>query len=515
MRSGTARIYLCSSREPLDRLKKKFAIRKEVQPPERWTLYDSFDWRLFHAALTLRARRENSSWLLQLRNTNGLVHRLTLPRMRAFAREFPQGALRRRLEAELDVRRLLPRLRLHSTRERLRVVDGRRKTVCRLQWSRARAARAGTRQSRQLSARLRVEPLRGYGKPFQELTRFLENELGLQPEPRPLLEEALQAAGLDPQAYSSKVRVTLEPDLRADEAARCIHRQLLANIEANLEGLVADLDPEFLHDFRVAVRRTRSALAQIKGVFARPSLRRFRREFSWLGRVTGPVRDLDVYLLNLPGYRKDLPPDTRPGLAPLAEHLQRLKRDEHRKMVAALGSARYRRLIRGWKAFLSRPAPGRTTLPNAARPIREVASERIWRAYRKVIDRGRSIDVRTAPEKLHRLRIDCKKLRYLLEFFRSLYPANEVDRLVSALKKLQDNLGDYNDYVVQQATLESIAAEGDDSHRLPAETLLSVGRLLERLARKQQGERNRFSKRFAVFSNRENSATFSNLFESR
>ena len=41
----------------------------------------------------------------------------------------------------------------------------------------------------------------------------------------------------------------------------------LQTLRINEDGVRKDLDSEFLHDFRVAVRRTRSALSQIKGVF--------------------------------------------------------------------------------------------------------------------------------------------------------------------------------------------------------------------------------------------------------
>ena len=68
-------------------------------------------------------------------------------------------------------------------------------------------------------------------------------------------------------------------------------------IEANLEGTIADLDSEFLHDFRVSVRRSRAVQRELKGVFAPAELARFRAEFRWLQQVTGDARDLDVYVL--------------------------------------------------------------------------------------------------------------------------------------------------------------------------------------------------------------------------
>ena len=66
------------------------------------------------------------------------------------------------------------------------------------------------------------------------------------------------------------------------------------------------LDTEFLHDFRVALRRTRSLLGQIRDVFPAAAVEHFSSEFSWIGRLTGPPRDLDVLLLALRGRSRDI-----------------------------------------------------------------------------------------------------------------------------------------------------------------------------------------------------------------
>ena len=55
-------------------------------------------------------------------------------------------------------------------------------------------------------------------------------------------------------------------------------------------------------------------------------------------------------------------------------------------------------------------------------------------------------------EILHALRIDCKYLRYNLEFVRHLL-GDDSDRLLAPLRALQDVLGDLNDAVVSQHML--------------------------------------------------------------
>jgi CHAD domain-containing protein len=97
------------------------------------------------------------------------------------------------------------------------------------------------------------------------------------------------------------------------------------------------------------------------------------------------------------------------------------------------------------------------------------------------------------------LRIECKKLRYLLEFFRSLCHPDDVERVVKSLKRLQDNLGDFNDLQIQRETLKRFAEEMVAEGCATVESLMAMGRLVERLELRQAEERSRFTKRFAAF----------------
>ena len=82
--------------------------------------------------------------------------------------------------------------------------------------------------------------------------------------------------------------VVPDPCRRGDEASKAILKRLLNELSANEPGVLQNLDPECLHDYRIAVRRTRSALGQIKGIFPRRSVERFRPRFAWLGKITSP-----------------------------------------------------------------------------------------------------------------------------------------------------------------------------------------------------------------------------------
>jgi len=354
-------------------------------------------------------------------------------------------------------------------------------------------------------------PVRGYDRELGRVREYLEDQADLPRTGQASLVAALEAVGRSPGDYTGKFDLRLDANARADEAARAIHRALLDTIRRNEAGTAADTDSEFLHDLRVAVRRTRSALSQIRDVFPAADLQKFKAGFRRVGQVTGPTRDLDVYLLKLPAYAESLPESARGDLEALREFLVRTQKEEQAKVAAALGSDWYRELLADWRDFLTSTSPTGPAPANAARPIGLVASESIRSTFRKLLKQGRKIDAESPAERLHRLRITAKKLRYLLTFFRSLYPEDSIDLLVKALKKLQDNLGDFNDYGVQQAALKGFAVRmlGDGA---PVTTIMAMGRLVERLEGGEAEERRAFEQRFAAFSSSENRRLFKRLF---
>src|SRR3954452_18408794 len=169
----------------------------------------------------------------------------------------------------------------------------------------------------------------------------------------------------------------LTPDVSSDCAAALLSQRQLGAIKANLPGTLADSDPEFLHDLRVAVRRTRSLQRELKTVFPPAQLDHFRQEFRWLQQVTGPTRDLDVYLLDFADFAAGVTHEQRNHLDVLRTLLEEHRATEWARMAEALRSERTERLLGDWAAFLDRlpdlPVGDRT---NAAMPVGELAARR-------------------------------------------------------------------------------------------------------------------------------------------
>lgn len=286
-------------------------------------------------------------------------------------------------------------------------------------------------------------------------------------------------------------------------------------MEQNENGVRHDIDSEFLHDYRVAVRRTRSLLHQIKGVLPERRISRFSRDFAWLGQVTSPTRDMDVYLLTFDAYKRHLPLELREDLMPLYEFLLRHKKMEHVRMVKVLETARYEKFKKDWKNFLISEPPARSTLTHAASPIVMVASQRIWHIYRKVIKLGHAIKSDSPATMLHELRKTCKKLRYMNEFFQDIYPRKRIKRLISNLKVLQDNLGEFQDLEIQQKSLHNFIQAMEKETGITDATRHAMNMLVARLEERDQQVRKEFSARFNKFTSSPNQQLYKQIFTAR
>ncbi len=308
-----------------------------------------------------------------------------------------------------------------------------------------------------------------------------------------------------------RLKPSLEPDQRSDMAVRQILVHLLDTLRGNVDGVIEVVDPEPLHDLRVATRRTRSALSTIKSVLPDSFDADFAPGFKWLGNVTGPCRDLDVHLIEMEGFQRQL--ELSDGsLDPLRQLLEELRRDEHLRVCESLDSERFRNLIEEWDEALHSETGTEPEPSHARRPVIDLAGRKIHKAYRRFVRRGAKL-ADDAPEKaFHRLRIDAKKLRYLLEFFSDLYPEEIVRLLVKNLKRLQDTLGGFNDMAVQQARLAALADQLNASGSASPDTLISTERLAQAMAERQDEHRRAFANRFASFASADNRQLYRETF---
>ena len=223
------------------------------------TYYDSFDWRLYSNGITCEFDRSKAASILLLRNLekNDLIIAGTeIKEVPTLSHQFQSEQIQSVLGPLLEMRALLPVCTLDYETYHLAIMNNDEKTVLRL----------AIEEYDLFNNRVTLQAIKGYSKAAEFIIETLTAKLGLKPATRPLLLIALKLQGRKPNDYSSKLNINLDPEMRADIAAKYIYSHLLKAIKANEQGTIADTDSEFLHDFRVAVRRTRAGLSQLKGV---------------------------------------------------------------------------------------------------------------------------------------------------------------------------------------------------------------------------------------------------------
>ena len=478
------------AKQLLTDLQALYTVRKERTLERRVAYFDTFDWRLHNRSLTLQWEAPRLS--LHRLDDDRLLERETLPAAPRCADELPAGAMRRRLAKAIGIRALLPLFDCASQYETWRLLNADDKTVVRLIIER-HACRAQGRAP--AWARLSLKPLKGYASEAEQAQQWLAAR-GFMPTRAPLYASALAALATAPNAYRAKLPPLSDPKMRADAALRSILRFLFGVMRQNEAGVLDDIDTEFLHDFRVASRRARSAVGQLKGVFDAATTERLRRDLAAIGAMTNRVRDLDVYLLRRAAYRAKLPEERQAAIEPLFDQLQQDRKQAFNTLKRKLRAKTYADLMRRWEAFLD-AEPAATMGPNAARPIGKLAQKRLAKLAGRVLEDGHRLLANEDDEGLHALRIDCKKLRYVLEFTSDLFPAPAVAPVARRLRKLQNALGDFHDLQVQQTTLGAYAARFQNAAAQQA-----MAQLIDVLEVEKQARKAAFAKQFTAFAAR-------------
>jgi len=453
----------------------------------RRTWYDSFDSRLRSGGLTLW--KETASGRSRLVLTEGAVlvaESEAAPEDPSWAGLLPPGPLRQRVAPLLGERVLLPLAELVSREKLTPVLNRDDKTVARVIVETRRTARP-RRQA--LPMAVTVHPLRGYEQDATQIASLLGAAGWLRACSGRPADDVLDAVGPPPVPT---LDLQLHPDLPSGAAVRAVLVRLLDIFEANLDGTIRDLDTEFLHDLRVAVRRSRSVLKLVGDVMDEDTRSRLAAELKWLGDLTTPTRDLDVYLADLSGQEG---PAAHANLEPFRLILAERRAAAQVALAKGLRSRRTNTIRAVWRGVGATPAEG----PAARIPVGPLAAERTAKALRRVSRQGRAIGAGSPPEDLHTLRKRGKELRYLLEIFASLHQRDTHKAVVGELKKLQDCLGQYQDGQVQSEGLGHFAEELMAAGTIPAETILAMGALAAELDRRQADARARFATVFSRF----------------
>jgi len=211
-------------------------------------------------------------------------------------------------------------------------------------------------------------------------------------------------------------------------------------------GTRAGEDIEELHDMRVATRRMRAAFRVFGEYYLPDILKPLLKGLRATGRTLGGVRDLDVFMHKAQQYLEELPDADRGDLEPLLADWRDKREAAREDMLSYLDGKRYGQFVRDLAAFVLTDGVGAVPFPDD-RPVpyqvRHVVPALIYDRFEAV--RGyEAVIAKASIETLHALRIDCKRLRYSLEFFREVLDP-EAESVIKEVVVLQDHLGSLHD----------------------------------------------------------------------
>lgn len=243
------------------------------------------------------------------------------------------------------------------------------------------------------------------------------------------------------------------PDTPITEAGRYILAVQLGII-LDAETAVLQADETAVHESRKAIRRTFTAFRLLEPFFREETFDYFRWRLRKVMRRLGRARDMTVFVHKLEHLKQELPSTV--AFEAFIAHWQAQK-------TAADVELRYfmekpkRQIFWGeYQQFLH--TPGARVLPTTTvQPVKVKHVAPLLIAQRVAAVRAYE-DLLNDPQSkhLHQLRIQCKELRYTLEFFAPLL-GPEIGDVLVAVKGLQEHLGHINDVHVAVGMVKEVA----------------------------------------------------------
>ena len=284
-------------------------------------------------------------------------------------------------------------------------------------------------------------------------------------------------------------------------AIKALLYTLLLSIKANADAILSgDRDIERLHQLRVAMRKIRALFAQMEELFDQEWAKSRSEAISALMKESNKSRDLDVYLQKLEYYKELIDKRYAKGIDRLGEYIKAFRAKEQKRVVDMLTSEAFKSEMRELEYFCKDLSYLHLT-DSSKLPIIFFVKKAIKYRYSLIVKRGLSIDAKSPAKRYHKLRIEFKKLRYMMEFFSNTMDKERVEYIMPRLKKMQGILGDFQDLQVQSEHLEEFlrSSKIDDKSIKKA-----VEALQEQMYKMQESKKREFREEFDRFGRLEN-----------
>ena len=409
--------------------------------------FDTPDGRLWNQGITLRHRvtqgDRGSKWTLKLpAAAEGSTLNRTEVSWEGPRDEIPRGA-GAIVQGLVRRQRLQQLVELQSTRQRLLLHDAANHTLAEIDDDTV-TVKGGPRDGLRFR-QVELELQDAGAKVVRQVTARLKG-VGLSPETTPKLERAMGF----PVAVTAERE--LGPNSTLGDVVTAVLTQGLTRLldhDWRLRAAAGDAAREDIHQARVATRRLRSDLRTFDVVLDPVWVRHVRRDLKWLGSALGEVRDADVLTGQLAGVPEEI-----------GVQLAGQRAEAAQRISEYLANDRYLLLLDHLHAATSNPpfVLGDDDIHQEDRADRVLSClvGARWHALRHLVRKSGSDP---SDERLHRIRIKAKQLRYAAEAATPVM-GRAARRTARAAEDLQTLLGEHHDAVTAESWLRERAANG-------------------------------------------------------
>jgi CHAD domain-containing protein len=428
------------------------------------TYYDTSNYDLAHAQITLRRRLEKRKGVWQLKlPMDGARREIEL----AGAVGVPPTVFQELLLLHLHGQALAPVATLRTWRTGIRV-HGRKGASADVLLDTVSVLkdRHVVRSFREVE----IERLSGDGILVTELGETLRKSGAGDHDGRPKLFRALEL----PAPHPTEPPPVESP---AVEHLTFILMKYVEILRLRDPGTRFGGESEDLHEMRVSTRRLRAILRAARPLLVPGWPDALRTELAWLGELLGPARDLDVQVKYFQEEAAALESRDR---KPLERFVAQLRAERHRvqhSLVTELRSPRYLELVR--KLMQSARAPAVVVSRVSLFDIAALEFSKLRKAMREL--GGAPTDAG-----LHRLRIKTKRARYAAELAETC-TGKPAGRFIAEAKRFQDLLGVHQDAVLAERHIREFTEQSTS-----VRAAFVAGRMVERQRQRRESARSTF-----------------------
>jgi len=322
--------------------------------------------------------------------------------------------------------------------------------------------------TQRLSCAVFFQALRGYTAESKAIEKMIRSGSGTVPMKK-LNSVLMEALGV--QLPMKRVS-TPAPDNSANAILQDRLTQYVTLARRYERGVIGDLDPECLHQYRVQLRKARSLIGIFKPLFTDYS-RGLKDLLGDLMKKTNRLRDLDVLLAARSIYLGMVPEVHQAGVQGLFQRFLLERTAEAQQVSIWFGEEAYEQLIVRAIQLLELHSPVWSQF-GAATNTGTLARYRLIKIYYRIVDATRLLHAESPREDLHAQRMLHKRLRYLLEFFLDLKRDTDVRRLLSIMKGSQKQLGNYNDAAIQLSWLQAWGKQHENELQVSEKAALTA-----------------------------------------